>query len=86
MLAKLDSLATVSSARIVEHNFVKKRQKKSLTKPKLLTEGCNHQLICELLGLCNLTVGLRIEALLNELATPSSCDRETTSVMEILLR
>merc|ERR1719322_459703 len=28
MLAKLDSLATVSSARIVQHNFSKKRQKK----------------------------------------------------------
>merc|ERR1719318_1884270 len=28
MLAKLDSLATMSSAKIVEHNFAKKRQKK----------------------------------------------------------
>merc|ERR1719347_2355124 len=28
MLAKLDSLATVSSTKIVEHNFSKKRQKK----------------------------------------------------------
>merc|ERR1712025_657550 len=28
MLAKLDSLATVSSSKIVEHNFSKKRQKK----------------------------------------------------------
>ena len=28
MLAKLDSLTTVSSSKIVEHNFTKKRQKK----------------------------------------------------------
>merc|ERR1719158_665712 len=32
MLAKLDSLATVSSARIVQHNFSKKRQKKFMLK------------------------------------------------------
>ena len=34
MLAKLDSLATVSSAKIVEHNFVKKRQKKVVGEEK----------------------------------------------------
>ena len=34
MLAKLDSLATVSSAKIVEHNFAKKRQKKVISEEK----------------------------------------------------